>query len=176
MKNRAILISLAIILVLIVVAFGSIVFMPRGKGSIIIQAPGAQLRIRHTLSAAITITSRKEPVSVPARVYAPHNLLITGEKDGRTWQLTSNGPWGELRRIEVRTGQTTSLKCGPPFRIIPGISKTPGVVGVDFQILGCAGEWYSPVVMKNGQRAPAPRVEILDEQGKAIHSGQFSYG
>lgn len=172
MKRRDVLVSAAII----AVALGSTFVLARSKGHIAFSTPGAQLQLRYLVARTMTLTASAQPIEVPARTYTPRWLRITANKDGQTWQMTCQGPWDRISRIKVEPGETTPVKCGAPFRIVPETTIGPGQVNVDFLIVGQGGEWYSQVITKNGNRASAPRVEILDEQGGILASGQFAYG
>jgi hypothetical protein len=174
MKKRDILISE----IVIALALGSTLALAETKSHILFSTPGAQLQLRYLLIRTMNLTSSPEPIEIPARTYAPRRLVITAKKDDHIWQMTSQGPWGDMSRIKVLAGATTPVKCGGPFKIVPktSVSLGLGVVDVDFAIIGQGGEQYSKVITKNGQRASAPRVKILDEQGKTLASGQFTYG
>jgi hypothetical protein len=167
MRRQDILISAAII----TVALGSILVLTQRKGRVIFSTPGARLHLRGLLFGR-TLNSSPQPIRVRAGTYTLSWLAMT--TGGQTWQMTSQGSWG---RIKVEPGTVTDLdKWGPPFKIVPQVSVHRGIANVDFQILGRRGESYSKIITKNGKSAPAPRVEILDEQGKVLASGQFAYG
>jgi hypothetical protein len=174
MKKRDVL----IVEVIIALSIGSTLALAESKSHIAFSTPGAQLQLCYLLIKTMTLTSSPEPIEIPARTYAPRRLTITAKQDGQTWQMLSQGPWGEMSRIKAQPGATTAVKCGGPFKVVPkpSVSRGVGVVNVDFAILGQGGEQYSKIVTKNGQRASAPRVKILDEQGKILASGQFAYG
>jgi hypothetical protein len=169
MKKRDVLVSAAII----AIALGSTLALMQRKGRIAFSTPGAQLQLQGLLFG-MTLASSQQPIEVPARTYTVRRLVLTANQDGQVWQMTSQNPWG---RIKVQPGTTTAVKqCGPPFEIVPQISIHRGIANVDFSIIGQGGERYSKVVTKNGKLVPAPRVEILDEQGRTLASGQFEYG
>ena len=173
MKRRRHVLIAEIILAL---ALGSTLALAETKSHVLFTTPGAQLQLRYLLIKTMTIASSTQPIEIPARTYTPRRLTLTARKDDQTWQMTSQGPWGDMARIRVSSGATTPIRCGPPFRITPKTSVSNGQVNVDFAILGQGGERYDKVITKNGQRVGAPRVKILDEQGKVLASGQFAYG
>ena len=172
MKKRDVMVLVAII----AVSLAPTLALGQSKGHIAFSTPGAKLELRYLLIRTMTLTSSEQPIEVPARTYTPRRLVITAKEDGQTWQLTSQGPWGDMSRIKVLPGATTTVKCGGPFKIVPKTSVSRGQVNIDFAILGQGGEQYSKIVTKNGRVVPAPRVKILDEQGKIFASGQFAYG
>jgi hypothetical protein len=174
MKKRHVLIAE----ITIALALGSTLALAETKSHVLFTTPGAQLQLRYLLVKTMNLASSPEPIEIPARTYAPVRLVLTAKKGDQTWQMTNQGPWGDLKRIKVLAGATTPIKCGGPFKIVPktSISRGVGAVDVDFAILGQGGEQYSKVITKNGQRASAPGVKILDERGKVLASGQFAYG
>jgi hypothetical protein len=172
MKRRDILISIAIVATALLACY----FLFRQTGYIEIETPGVDLRLQRAFLGGGSITSRHGRVELPARVYRPRRLTVTGTLNGDTWRLTGSGSWGDLARIKVVPGQTTSLAVGPPFRIAPRTDVKGGGGYIELRILGRAGERYSNVIMKNGHRMPAPRLKILGEDGNVLASGQFAYG
>ncbi len=98
------------------------------------------------------------------------------KQDSNTWQIDSRGPWGELSTIKVTNNNTTVLKLGPPFLIKPNVRKSGSNVSIDFAVIGNAGEHYGNSIMQNNRRVPAPKLEIVDEAGNVLASGNFAYG
>jgi hypothetical protein len=172
MKRRDVLISIAIVVAALLACY----FVFRQTGCIEIETPGVELRLQRAFFGQVTVTSLQDPLGLPARVYTPQSLTIMKHADGDTWKLTSSGPWGDLARIKVAPGRTTSLAVGPPFRIAPKADVGGGKGYVELQILGRAGERYDNVIRRNGSRIPPPKVRILDENGNVLASGQFAYG
>ncbi len=174
MRRRHIL----VLEVIIALVIGSTLALAGGKSHIVFSTPGAQLQLRYLLVRTMNLTSAPEPIEITARTYTPRRLTLTRKQDNQTWQMTSQGPWGDMGRIVVPSGGTTTLHCGGPFRIVPNLSISRGTrsVNVDFAILGQSGERYSKVITRNGKTVPPPKVRILDEQGKTLASGQFAYG
>ncbi|UCG57050.1 MAG: hypothetical protein JSU70_19570 [Phycisphaerales bacterium] len=172
MKKRDIVISLAIITGALLVFF-----LYRGKaGYVKIETPDVQMRLASGWAGSATISSGDAPAKLSARVYRPVHLDIVANQDGQRWALESSGPWGQLASIKVKNGETTVLKPGPPFTIQPKVNRRGSQVNVDFSIVGRAGEEYQKIVTKNGQRASAPAVKVIDEAGDVLASGKFAYG
>ena len=98
------------------------------------------------------------------------------QKDGQAWQIESNGPWGRMSTIKVKNGDTAVLELGPPFTIKPEVRNRGQEVSIDLRILGRAGEQYHNVIIHNGKRTPAPKLEIVDEEENVLTTGKFEYG
>ncbi|MBN1972111.1 MAG: hypothetical protein JW787_00620 [Sedimentisphaerales bacterium] len=140
-----------------------------GKIELISDDSTAVLRLRNGLFKRINISSNDEPLLVNARILRAQTLTIS--KHGSSFQLTSSGPWGDLSKIRIKNNQTTTIKVGPPFVIKPDVVKYPDQMEIKFSIIGQAGEQYQiPRLPK------APKVNIMDENGNTIASGNFSYG
>lgn len=171
MKKRDIWISIAII----VVALVGFYFYVQGEGQIKIETAGVEMQLYGGLFNKPKVTSQS-PITVKARSYRPESLSIAAKQHGDTWRLYSRGPWGKLKRITVKGNKTTVLQPGPPFLIKPDLYKSSSVVTIGLSIIGRAGEHYSAAVSKNGRRPAAPALKIVDESGKVLASGRFTYG
>ena len=174
MKKRDIWISVAIIAIAVLAFY----FYSQGKGRIKIDAGGAAatLHLRSSWLSKATISSGAEPSKVSSRVHRPVQLSLSMKQDSNTWQLDSRGPWGDLSTIKVTKNNATVLKLGPPFLVKTNVRKSGSNVSIDFAVIGNAGEHYGNSIMRNNQRAPAPKLEIVDEAGNVLASGKFAYG
>ncbi len=78
--------------------------------------------------------------------------------------------------FEIKPGQTTTIKIGPPFQargMFRRFAYNPDVqVRVDLE--GQAGERYSAVVTKNKQKVLEPSFKILDGAEQVVLSGQLA--
>ncbi|MBN1362791.1 MAG: hypothetical protein JW993_19490 [Sedimentisphaerales bacterium] len=172
MKRRDILISLAIIAAALVACY--LVFQQEGNVEIV--TPGVLLTLNRPFFGEMTLTSAQGPVRVPARAYFPRSLGLTAHANGSTWSLSSTGPWGDLARVKVKPGRTTSLAVGPPLRIVPKVDIGPYQAYIDLQIFGGAGERYRNVIVKDGRSLPAPELKIVNEEGSVLVTDKFQYG
>ena len=171
MKRRDILISIAIVVATLLAGY----FALRQTGYVIIEPAGATLQLQGVLFGG-AVEASGDPVELTVRAYRPGRLTISGELEGDRWTLTSTGPWGDLERIKVAPGNTTSLKVGPPFRVEPLVGVSGNGGRVQLRILGCAGEQYSNVITRAGRRGTAPKVTIVDREGNVLSTGHFAYG
>ncbi len=166
--------------VVLTLTVAMIVFMllavDRSKGYIAVEADGMELHLTGRLFTSLTVRSSDGSVEVPAKSYTPQYLRLTAHKDNDTWQLESFGPWGALAETRIERGKTTTLPCGPPLRIHANTSLDGRYVSIDLVISGRAGERYRNVVLKNGERVPSPKVELIDQDGNVLVSSRFKYG
>lgn len=172
MKKRDAAISIALILAALLIFF----LYREQEGYVKIETPGVEMRLTSGMFGSATISSGDGPTKVSARTYRPRHISIVATHDGQKWGLDGRGPWGQLARIKVKNGQTTVLKPGPPFTVRPKVSHRGSHVSVDYSIFGRAGEEYHKTVTKNGRRASAPGVRVVDEAGDVIASGKIAYG
>lgn len=117
---------------------------------------------------------------VPAGKYGVVSLELT-EKDsaGNRWTFRSakaSVKTEKLGAFEVRPGQTTSFRVGPPFQVRASMDKSGGRAWVDFELEGQAGELYKPGGEKNKKTVPEPEFKIIDVSERVVDSGRFKYG
>jgi len=153
----------------------ALLVMDSGKGFIALDCPGGEMKMASGLFGTTELRPEDGNVEVKARAYRPTQLEITAKDGDDTWRVYARGPWGELSRINVARGQTTHIKCGPPFTLRADVSGSRAFVYVRYSIMGRAGENYGQI-MKNGRRLAAPEVEIVNEKGERIGGGNFAYG
>jgi len=143
------------------------------NGSVEIDAGGAdaELHVVSSFFSKARLTSGAGPVSINKRILKPKNLIISKTQDGRTYKISSSGPWGNLSWIKLKNNETVKLRLGQPLLIKPSISKINNTVTIGFSIAGQAGEIYDIP-----RREPVPKITIIDEQGNTLASGNFAYG
>ncbi len=112
---------------------------------------------------------------LPAGRYYTRSLDLTEIVGRDRWAFTMTSP-GELKDFEIKPGRTTTLQIGPPFQargIFRRFAYNPDVqVRVDLE--GRAGERYSAVVLKNGQKAPEPSFRILNGAAQVVQSARLA--
>lgn len=113
-------------------------------------------------------------VQFPAGTYMPVVTMLTKNDDaGTPWMLRSSG--GD-QPFEVPADGTLALPIGPPLVTKVAVQQRERTVSVDLALVGQAGEQYAPGAMKGKERMPPPKLEIVDEAGKVLQTGQFEYG
>ena len=115
---------------------------------------------------------------LPAGRYSLVTLDLTeaDSTDRWTFVMAKHGA-GPLRDFEIKLGQTTAFKIGPPFQVQTSMQRygQNADVTVGFELQGQGGERYTSAPKKNGKEAPEPAVRILDGAGQVVQSGQFAY-
>jgi hypothetical protein len=124
----------------------------------------------------LELAEGKGPWEVPVGKYEVAGFWLRAhDDDGNRWEVT--GAVGEQREtFEIRDGETTPLRCGPPLVVKAEVGKEEGGVSINAVLVGQAGERYSPAVQENGKRLPAPKFRVLDEKGSELASGSLQYG
>jgi hypothetical protein len=109
-----------------------------------------------------------------------HYQLMQGnvsysDKTGKQWQLS--GDFRNDRRkgqFEIKEGDVFSLNPGPPFKVVVDIDKRGGdSLSIGASLTGREGEKYS---IRLNQTMARPRLRIIAENGKRLHSGFMEYG
>ena len=172
MKKKDIWISIGVIIGAVLI-FN---LLTRGQGYVKLNTPNAELFLKTGWFNNISIKSDTEPVEVKAGTHTPVLISLKTKKDKNTWQIKSHSPWGDLNQIKVTKNETTNLTFGPPLLVKPNVRKRKNMVSVGLAIVGKAGEHYRSQVRKNGRQMPAPRLKIIDQEGKILASGKFEYG
>ena len=174
MKKKDIWISL----VIIAVSAGVLHFYTQRIGEIRLDAGQADaiLELHGSLFSKASVRSGQPPGAVRARIHRPQHLRLSIDQNGDEYFLLSQGPWGDLARIDVKTNQTTILRLGSPLMVKPIVRKNGQVVSIEFDIVGQAGEQYEKFVRKNNRAVTGADIEIVDEMGNMLDSGKFSYG
>jgi len=114
---------------------------------------------------------------LPAGKYAAIFMVLhKRDSSGNEWTFSISGKKGKLDDFEIRPGETTSFKIGPPFQIKTTARQSSNTVSIGFDLQGQAGELYSPGVKRNGRMVTAPGFTIVDKSGNVLASGRFKYG
>jgi hypothetical protein len=116
---------------------------------------------------------------LPAGKYSVVQLeLAEKDSEGNRWTFDTikSRAWaGELGDFEIRPGQTTSFRIGPPFQVKSFMKDTDRNALVGFHLEGQSGELYVPGAKKNGVEVPVPQFKIISFAGQTVHSGQFEF-
>jgi hypothetical protein len=116
---------------------------------------------------------------LPAGRYGLVSLNLTETDAGDRWTFEMfKAEAGRLRDFEIKPGQTTTFKIGPPFQIRTSMERLGAnpFVTVGFELQGQGGELYSGAPKKDGKEPPEPLLKILNGAGQVVQSGQFAYG
>lgn len=111
---------------------------------------------------------------LPAGRYYLRSMNLTEVEQGNRWAFELTSP-GELKDFEIKPGQTTTIRIGPPFQargMFRRFAYNPDVqVRVDLE--GQAGERYSALVTKNKQKVLEPSFKVIDGAQQVVLSGQL---
>jgi hypothetical protein len=115
--------------------------------------------------------------NLPAGRYAAVTMELTETDDaGDRWAFKmAKAGAGPLGDFEIRPGETTSFRIGPPFQIRSFMENRQGNVLVGFDLKGRAGERYVPGATRNGKEVPEPQFKIIEGSGHVAKSGQFEF-
>jgi hypothetical protein len=114
---------------------------------------------------------------VPEGKYSGESLSIAKtDADGKEWRLMAAGV-GPLENFEVRGGQTTAIKIGPPLALkVNAGEPESGQISLNLALAGKGGETYSVGLQKGTSRLQPPKVKVLDASGKVLAEGNSEYG
>ena len=97
-------------------------------------------------------------------------VLKATDDQGDTWAMDY------LKNQDLQAILNGPVKPGQPLTLtVDFLRKYPNLLMKPY-IIGVAGEYYFPGILKNGQWQQAPRFVITDANGKRLHRGQFEYG
>jgi hypothetical protein len=115
---------------------------------------------------------------LPAGRYAVVSLELTEtDSAGNRWTFkTSKAGTGRLGDFEIRPGESTSFRVGPPFQIKTSMERSGENALVGFYLEGQAGELYIPGGTRNGAIVSEPEFTIINGSEQVVGSGRFKYG
>ncbi len=129
-----------------------------------------ELKQQMLFGQSATITGSKTQ-SLRAGTYRPASIGILAKDTKHPTFLYSTEPLGDLESIVILPGNTTSISFGTPLTVKPLVRQSGRFLSVDYRITGIGGESYHALTTKN-----QPKVEILNEEGKTLTTGNFEYG
>ena len=174
---KKIQVSLVIIVIISLFAF---FLYPRPDGYVKVDTPGASVSLKTGWWRTDILTDKTDKFALRAgKSYEVRNVNISAEKNNDTWRLRtraySSGS-AIAEGIQVRKGETTIVKVGGPFTIKTDVQGRGQFVSIGLSVIGRAGEKYFTRPMRKGKASPEPKLEIIDEAGNVLSSGQFEYG
>ena len=120
---------------------------------------------------------------LPAGEYkAVHAILTKVDASGDLCMISSNPSsaltrLGPLEHFEIKPGQTTSIKIGPPFAVKVDVQQArTGTVSIGLVLVGCSGEEYWAGNKQGRRRSLPPAFKIVDEKGRILVADKFKYG
>ena len=137
------------------------------------------LRVRLFSDAATQDINFHDTIELPVGRYQMHYGRVTyTHEDGTNFESqanfcedTHNG------QFTITTDETVTFNPGPPFTVKNSITrsnyKNQEKLYINTGLVGNEGERYGLRISRN---MPEPTLKILDENNKAIHTGQMEYG
>jgi hypothetical protein len=152
-------------------------------GTLLIDANDAIVELKLWSDAADQYVPQGCQWQLPAGKYkAIYAMLAKADASGDVWTFSPRlssayTHLGPLEFFEIRPGETTSVRIGPPFVVKADVQKTGSrTVSIALVIMGCAGEVYSADFRRNGRRALQRAFKIMDKEGNVLVTDKFQYG
>ena len=115
---------------------------------------------------------------LPEGKYICEGLSITKtDADGKEWRLAGLDV-GPLKNFEIRGGETTAIKIGPPLALKVDAVGPPsgGEIVLSLALAGKAGETYFLGLRQGATRSSPPKVKVLDASGNVLAEGNSEFG
>ena len=117
-------------------------------------------------------------VIVCVRLFMPSGTGASARKALVVPELRDAG--GNIWTLQLMKGQSAWITGdgapGPPLVIRTEAQAYGETVTIGVHLEGQAGEKYVPGVLKAGVWQPAPKFQIVGENGQILAAGQFEYG
>jgi hypothetical protein len=172
--------KIIVIPVIIVVLIGLILFIySRQTGYVKLETHGVTVSLRGLQGVFwknLQIGPSTDPVKAHVGKYLALLGSLTSNAGGDNWVCSFYGTQNVSSRITVTKGKTTTLKFGLPLNVKTESKAKGRQVLIGLSITGQSGERYNPQVTKNGKALEAPKIQIIDEAGNVLASGNFEYG
>lgn len=148
------------------------------QGALALDLPETKIDLRLWSDAADQyISFATSGTNLPAgRYQALRAVLRMRDANNHEWTFGTNGNVGDLDLFEIRAGQTTPLKLGPPFVVTAKIEQRNGLHLISPVLRGRAGEEYQLDFKRNGRRPPKRAFKIVAEDGTVLANSTFEYG
>ena len=148
-------------------------------GTLDVGSTDVALTLMSSAGVVVRLGGSQGKWQVPAGKCRAMFLVITRtDSAGAKWTLMSSRNMGALADLDVRPGETLSVKVGPPLALkVVAEGQEGRRVRISASLKGQAGEEYAESIflLKDGHDAP-PTLRIFDEAGKALASTAFGFG
>ncbi|MBN1257693.1 MAG: hypothetical protein JXA52_08310 [Planctomycetes bacterium] len=113
-------------------------------------------------------------VELPAGEYRlyRYEMSRTGV-DGKDWQIRQDVAYHE-DLFTVKTGETTQLSLGEPFKCVVEAEKRGKGYDLNLSLKTAKGDDF--LYLREGERPPAPKLHIKNEDGTYEHTYPLEYG
>ncbi len=152
-------------------------------GTLVVEPGDIAVEMKVWSDAASQCLSSGRQWPLPAGRYAAvYAGVEKRDAAGNVWIFSGGlgsapGDLGALNSFEIKPGETTSIKVGPPFAVKTEVQRyVGGTISIGLVLTGCAGEQYRPDFQRNHKRAPQHAFKIVDEKGTVLVADKFQYG
>ena len=112
--------------------------------------------------------------SIPEGKYRIHQWVIErNDGKGSNWKLEGED-FGESGDFEVKKGGTAYLAVGEPLTSKTGVQVKRGKYSFEHSLTGRLGE--RATLVRNNERAPAPKLHVVSKDGTFNRSYNFEFG
>jgi hypothetical protein len=111
------------------------------------------------------------PLRLPPGRYTVLSFSLKKDAEGKTWKLRGSRPTQAMMALVVGAGQNIRLAMGTPLDLKIDANHNSGVFKINLNMMGAAGEEYSPMVSPG-----APEFKIVDENDRVLQEGKFQPG
>lgn len=116
-------------------------------------------------------------VELPAGNYSVlRDFNFIQDKDGNIWNWCSIPNSGPIANFAIVPDQETTLEIPLSFTLKTSVDYKKGKCRVRIRLFSDNNKEYVPIFQKNEKQTREPTLTILDENNKAIHTGQMEYG
>ncbi len=139
--------------------------------------PSAALAIASDAGVQTLVPAGTDGWKLPAGDYQPLHVIL-GKRDRQgTWTLTGNISGRREKMITVTADEQTKLAIGETLVVKANANvSSDRTLMMQYTITDEFGAYYGGGINLNGRQQPAPRFVILNEAGKQVRVGSFSYG
>ena len=124
----------------------------------------------------LSVESQGGAVSVLAGTYALVNYIESGGGEAQLACGRRELATGKAKTIEVASGKTMSLTAGAPLAASAAVKYHKGRAGISLVLTDAMGLSVTGITDAKGERPTAPKVEILDAEGKSVYKASMEYG
>jgi hypothetical protein len=126
------------------------------------------------LNGHFTRKPAKGEATLPAGSYRMYGWSIERkDSTGATWNMSGYG-FGQFAQFNALEGEKATLNIGEPIKTVLQAEQNKSEISFSLRLQGTLGE--SVQIMRGGEQAPAPRLNLTHAEGKPLTVSSFQYG